>query len=60
MCQKAEPVISGTIRKLVNTGIHLVCVFFDTLRDSPVTVAQSKPERSILAYFISLAVQAHT
>ena len=34
--------------------------FLHTLRDGPVTVAQSKPERSILAYFISLAVQAHT
>ena len=27
MCQKAEPVISGTVRKLVNRGTHLVCMF---------------------------------
>ena len=27
MCQKAEPLVRGTVRKLVNTGIHLVCVF---------------------------------
>ena len=27
MCQKSEPVIKGTVRKLVNRGTHLVCVF---------------------------------
>ena len=42
MCQqKADPLVSGTVRKLVNKGIHLVCVFFHTLRVGPVTVVRS-------------------
>ena len=47
MCQKAEPVISGTVRKLVKKGIHLMCVFLHTLRDGdgPDTVAQRIPKR---------------
>ena len=27
MCQKADPLVSGTVRKLVNRGTHLVCMF---------------------------------
>ena len=27
MYQKSEPVIKGTVRKFVNRGTHLVCVF---------------------------------
>ena len=54
MYQKADPLESATVRKLVKKGIHLVCVFstYCTLRDGPVTVARSKPQWLIfLAYF---------
>jgi hypothetical protein len=54
MCQKAGPLVSGTIRKLVNKGIHLLCLFSTYIkrRPCPVTLTRSKPQWSILAYFI--------
>ena len=55
MCQKADPLVSGTVRKLVDKEIHLLCLLY-TLRDGPVMVARSKPQRSILAYFIYLFI----
>ena len=48
MCQKAGPLISGTVRNRVNKGIHLLYVFLHTLRDGPTnTVARSMLQQLI-------------
>ena len=54
MTLQAGPLLSGTVRELVKKGIHLLCVFFHTLRDGPVTVARSKPQSSFSRIFILL------
>ena len=52
MCQqKADPLVSGTVRKLVNKGIHLVCVFFTYTKRRPWYSTQSKPQRLIFIVF---------
>ena len=35
MCQKADPLVSGTVGKLVNKAIHLLCVFFTYTKRRP-------------------------